>query len=128
METKKTIKDRFLDVAELIDAYRVVPRLFLIVYGYMIYNVYRWFTAIETAVQTKCDAALIQVLIDHGKTLEYAEALACTVVDMVGGPTTAQTTFVTTIVGLSTAVFAFYANTGRSWGAKKNSENNSGSK
>lgn len=109
------VRTALLSIAELIDAFRIVPRFILTMYGILIYQLYLWFTSIETLVQNKCDAALLQILMDHGETLISAQNLACQVVDHVGGPTTAQTAFVTTVVGLSTPLFAFYANTGKKW-------------
>ena len=126
MEHKLTKSERFLVIftllrksafsfAELIDAFRIVPRLILTMYGLLIYELYVWYTSIETLVQNKCDAALLQILVDHGETMFDAQTLACQVVDHVGGPTVAQTAFVTTVVGLATPLFAFYANTGKKW-------------
>lgn len=118
-EDKPTIKSRLLDLAEIIDAFRVIPRAFLAVYGVLVYNLYTWFIGIATSVKTSCDAALIETLLKNGVDLAQAQEVACTVVDIVGGPTTAQAAFVTTIVGLSAAVFGLYANSGRGWGSKK---------
>ena len=109
------LRQALLSTAELIDAFRVVPRFILTLYGILIYQLYTWYTAIETTVQTKCDEAILKLLMDHGETLVNAQSVACYVVDHVGGPTTAQTTFVTTIIGLATPMFAFYTNTGKKW-------------
>lgn len=117
--TKLTKKERFLVVAEIFDAYRVVPRAILALYGTLLYSLYTWFTAIETVVQTTCDATLLKILIDHGETIAIAQQLACSVSDVVGGPTTAQAAFVATVVGVAAPIFAFYTNTGRTWGKKK---------
>ena len=118
--TKKlSAKEKWLTVAEVIDGYRVVPRLFLALYGVLVYNLYTWFTSIETAAQQACDAALIKILLDHGEKLEAAQALACSVSGVTGGPTTEQAAFVTAIIGLATGVFGFYASTGKKWGGDK---------
>lgn len=116
---KLTKKEKFLVVAEVFDAYRVVPRAILALYGALLYNLYTWFTAIETLVQTACDAALLKILVDMGETVVAATQLACTVSGMVGGPTTAQTAFVATVVGVAAPIFAFYTSTGRNWSEKK---------
>ena len=116
---KLTKKEKFLVVAEIFDAYRVVPRAILALYGVLLYSLYTWFTAIETLVQTTCDAALLKILVDMGETVVAAQQLACTVSGMVGGPTTAQAAFVATVVGVAAPIFAFYANTGRVWGKEK---------
>jgi len=110
------VKIALMSIAELIDVFRIVPRFILTVYGILIYKLYTWYASIETTVQTTCDATLTKILLDHGQTIAEAQLLACHVVDHVGGPTTAQTAFVTTVIGLSTPLFAFYTNTGKKWG------------
>lgn len=117
--SKITLRERFLGYAEMIDAFRVVPRFLLSMYGVLVYTLYTWYTSIETVVQETCDAALVKILIDHGESIAAAQELACSVSSVTGGPTTAQTTFVTTVIGLATPLFAFYANTGRDWGKGK---------
>lgn len=109
-------KKWLLSFSEVFDAFRVVPRIVLIAYSILIYQLYMWYTSISTQVQEKCDAILIKMLLEHGETVEFAQTVACTVVDSVGGPTTAQTAFVTTIIGLATPLFALYANSGKKAG------------
>lgn len=109
-------KKIILDIAETFDAWRVVPRMAMLAYGILVYRLYSWLTGIETYVQTQCDSNVLESLINSGVSLADAQAIACTVVAVVGGPTGAQTTFVTTIVGLSAAVFGLYTSTGRRWG------------
>ena len=110
-----TVKRWALGMAEVIDAWRVVPRLFLVCYGILMYKIVIWFYALPTYEKRECDSAVIQILLDSNIDLVKAQEFACTVIDVVGGPTTAQAAFATTIISLSTAIFAFYANTGRSW-------------
>jgi hypothetical protein len=109
------IRDLSLKLAEAVDAWRVVPRLVLICYAWLVYELYLWYTKIPTYVQERCDAAVIQIFVDSGMSIEKAQQLACTVIDVVGGPTAAQSAFVTTIIGLSTGIFGLYASTGRRW-------------
>jgi len=35
------------DIADVIDAYRVIPRIILMGYGVLIYNMYQWFTLLD---------------------------------------------------------------------------------
>lgn len=116
---KLTKRERFLVVAEIFDAYRVVPRAILAMYGVLVYKLYTWIITLGTVVKTQCDAALIKILLDSGVDIAQAQEIACTVAEVVGGPTTAQTAFVTTVIGLATPLFAFYANTGKVWGKKE---------
>jgi len=76
---------------------------------------YLWYKSIPTYVQEKCDPSILRVLTELQMTMEEARVYACTVVDIVGGPTAAQSAFITTIIGLSTGIFGLYVATGRKW-------------
>lgn len=104
-----------LALAESFDAWRIIPRAILIVYSALVLNLYLWFKSIPTFVQERCDAAMIKTLLDANISLDEARLLACSVVDVVGGPTAAQSAFVTTITGLSAGIFGLYTATGRKW-------------
>lgn len=104
-----------LAIAESVDAWRVIPRVVLVLYSTLVFNLYLWYKSIPTYIQESCDAGVLRVLIDQGLDLEVAKSIACSVVDIVGGPTAAQSTFVTTIIGLSTGIFGLYVATGRRW-------------
>lgn len=104
-----------LALAESFDAWRIIPRAILIVYSALVLNLYLWFKSIPTFVQERCDAAMIKTLMEANISLEEARLLACSVVDVVGGPTAAQSAFVTTITGLSAGIFGLYTATGRKW-------------
>lgn len=121
---KSTLKDKLISVAEVIDAWRIVPRVLVVAYSYMVIKLYSWFVSIPTQVVEKCDSSLIKLLTENQLTLDQAKEIACSVVDVVGGPTTAQSAFVTTIIGLSTAIFGLYAHTGRKWGNTNSNNNN----
>ena len=104
-----------LALAESFDAWRIIPRAILIVYSALVLNLYLWFRSIPTFVQERCDAAMLKLLLDQGINLDQAKLMACTIVDVVGGPTAAQSAFVTTITGLSAGIFGLYTATGRRW-------------
>lgn len=104
-----------LALAESFDAWRIIPRAILVVYSALVLNLYLWFKSIPTFVQERCDAAMLKMLIESNVDLEQAKALACSIVDVVGGPTAAQSAFVTTITGLSAGIFGLYTATGRRW-------------
>lgn len=113
--TTPRIRQNILLLAEAIDAWRVIPRLMILAYGYLVFNLYLWYKNIPTYVQEKCDATILSDLMAKGKSMAEIKQYACTVVDVVGGPTAAQSTFVTTIIGLSTGIFGLYTATGRKW-------------
>jgi hypothetical protein len=43
-----TMNDLFLRIAEYIDAYRIVPRILLFSYGYLVWYVVNWYMGIQT--------------------------------------------------------------------------------
>ena len=104
-----------LSIAETIDAWRIIPRTVVVLYSCLVVSLYLWFRSIPTFTQTSCDAGVLMFLTDKGVDVMQAQEIACTIVDVVGGPTTAQSTFVTTVIGLSAGIFGLYASTGRRW-------------
>jgi hypothetical protein len=104
-----------LILAEAFDAWRVVPRLIVIGYAWLVVQLYLWWKTIPSYVKESCDSKVLEVLLKNKISLEEATEIACTVTDVVGGPTTAQSAFVTTIVGLSAGIFGLYTSTGRKW-------------
>jgi hypothetical protein len=102
-------------LAEAVDAWRIVPRIVLVSYAWLVYQLYLWYTKIPTYVQEQCNSEVLQTLVAAGIALNDAKNLACSVMDVVGGPTAAQSAFVTTIIGLSTGIFGLYTATGRRW-------------
>lgn len=108
----KNIQGIMLDIAEIMDAWRIIPRLLVALYGFMIYELFIWYTKIPTHEEQRCNEALITTLVNNNIPIERAMEMACTIIDTVGGPTTQQTSFVTVIIGLSSAMFGFYVNSG----------------
>lgn len=104
-----------LSLAESFDAWRVIPRTIMIAYSALVLNLYLWFKSIPTFVQERCDSATLKLLLESNVELEQAKLIACSIVDVVGGPTPAQSAFVTTIIGLSAGIFGLYTATGRKW-------------
>jgi hypothetical protein len=104
-----------LALAESFDAWRIIPRSILVVYSALVLNLYLWFKSIPTFVQERCDSAMLRMLLESKIGLEEAKLIACSIVDVVGGPTAAQSAFVTTITGLSAGIFGLYTATGRRW-------------
>lgn len=113
------ITDFILDFAKAFDSLRVIPRIVLFIYGILVYNLYTWYKSIPTVEELSCDSSILQTLIDSGVDPVVAVELSCTVIGLVGGPTTAQTSFVTIIAGLSTAVIGLYLNSGPKWNFTK---------
>lgn len=107
-----------LKSAEVMDAWRIVPRILVTIYGVLVYRLYSWYRGLERVEKIECDDRVLQILIDSGMEAERAMEMACNVVALIGGPSTEQTAFVTTIIGLSTGIFGFYVSSGRKWETK----------
>lgn len=104
-----------LSLAESFDAWRVIPRIIVLMYSVLVTHLYLWYKSIPTFIQEKCDPSILRMLLESGIDINEAKLVACSIVDVVGGPTASQTTFVTTIIGLSTGIFGLYTATGRKW-------------
>lgn len=101
--------------AEIADAWRLVPRILVALYGILVFSLYSWYRTLETVDLIECDSSMIRTLVELGTTVERAYEMSCVVVGITGGPTTEQNIFITAIIGLATGIFAFYVNSGRKW-------------
>lgn len=108
-------RKKALQVAEVADAWRVVPRVLVTLYGVLVFSLYSWYRTLNTVELVECDSTLLRALVDLGTAVESAYEMSCSVVGVTGGPTTEQNLFVTAIIGLATGIFAFYVNSGRKW-------------
>jgi hypothetical protein len=109
------IRRLLLVLAEIVDAWRVTPRLMIIAYGALILKVFAWYTSIKLVYVTKCDSVALQLFISQKMDIHQAQQIACTIADQVGGPTMSDTTLVTAVFGLAPIIFGIYASTGTKW-------------
>ena len=86
-----------LAIAEWIDAWRVIPRLLVAGYGYLVWMVVHWYMNLKPALIDKCDVELL------GQTC-ITEA-----------PSTQHAALVTAVVGMAAVVIGLYVNSGRKW-------------
>lgn len=114
MSNRKSSLCEVLKIAEVIDAFRIVPRVIIAMYAYGLYFIIKWYIDFELQYITKCDSATLNVLLKEGVPLEQATNIACTVSDVIGHPT-GYTALVATMVGAAAVVFGLYARSGRSW-------------
>ncbi len=84
-------------VAEWIDAWRLIPRVIVAGYSYMLWVVVKWYMELEPRILEGCDMAVL--------------AEKC----LIDGPTTQHAALVTAVIGVAAAVFGLYANSGRKW-------------
>lgn len=105
-----TFRKIYLSVGEVVDAWRIIPRLIVAGYGFLTYHVYLWYMSLEPTFIEGCD---IQQLGEK-----------C----IVEAPTGMHTAALTAVGAFAAAIFAFYSASGRKWeaGIKKWGETDSG--
>ena len=94
--TVDTYRRRHLAIAEFIDAWRLIPRLLTIGYGYIVVETIYWYMNLEPYILQGC-------------TKEIAESC------IMQAPTTAHTILLSTVVTIAAPIFGLYANSGRKW-------------
>jgi hypothetical protein len=85
-----------LAVAEWIDAWRVVPRLLVAAYGWVVYTVIKWYMALEPKMIEGCTAELAETCVYNA-------------------PSTQHAALITAVIGISAAIFGLYTNSGKKW-------------
>jgi len=85
-----------LSIAEGLDAWRVVPRVLVALYCYMLYKIIEWYMTLEPHIIDNC--------VSQAVTDCIAQA-----------PTTQHAALVTAVVGISAAVFGLYTTSGKKW-------------
>ena len=86
-----------MSFAEWVDAWRIIPRLIVAGYSYMLWHMYTWFTTLKPEMIEGCNVEILKE--------------AC----ISAAPTTQHMGLITAAVGISAAVFALYANSGKKW-------------
>jgi len=118
-----------LAAAEMIDAWRIFPRLIVAGYATLIGYVVIKFAKFDYIEKVDCTASVMQVLLDKNISIDRATEIACNVTDIIGPPDSI-TTILGILVGASAAVFGLYVNSGKKWNgftfwSKKKEEANS---
>jgi len=85
-----------LSLAEGLDAWRIVPRVLVGLYCYMLYKIIDWYMTLQPYIIDKCVSS---------------NMLDC----IAQAPTTQHAALVTAVVGISAAVFGLYSSTGKKW-------------
>ena len=96
----------YLAVAELSDAWRVIPRLLIAGYAYLVYMVISWYITLKPSIIDGCDITLL-------KQLCIYEA-----------PNTQHTSLVSVTIGVAAVVFTMYTNSSRKWNGFSNWNDN----
>ena len=87
--------------AEAVDAWRIVPRVLVLAYGYLTWKTWVWYTSIEPVV-TKTNCKLL------------GSEIVCDITGVVG-PSTQQAALVTAIVSMAAVVIGLYTSSGKDW-------------
>lgn len=113
-----------LRIAEVIDAYRIFPRIVLLSFMISVGVIVHWYLSFEDKPVVECNDTLLLGLLEKGHTLVAAEKVACRQVGVVDRPM-GYTTLISVFIGASAAVFGFYTGTGRKWNETKSNSSNS---
>lgn len=90
------VRKSYLAFAEALDAFRVVPRILLVAYGYLVYFTVDWFVKLEPYMLEGC------------KVEDMSQCI-------VQAPTTQHAALVSVVVGAAAVVIGLYQNSGRKW-------------
>lgn len=84
-------------VAEWVDAWRLIPRLLVIGYGWMLWKVVKWYMNLHPSIINGCNVELLkEVCVEQAPNTQHAVVL-------------------TAVIGVAAAVFGLYTNSGRKW-------------
>ena len=86
-----------LAVAEWVDAWRLIPRMLVGGYAFMMYKVVSWYMNLKPELIENCNVELLKEV--------------CVVM----APSTQHAALVTAVVGIGAAVFGLYASSGKKW-------------
>ena len=101
--------------AELIDAYRVFPRIVLMLFVLAVGTSLDWYLSYEIQFTRACDVKVLTLLLDKDIELDIAKGIACPITEVIERPS-GYTFLLSTLIGSSAAIFGFYLNSGRRWG------------
>jgi len=90
------IRQKYLTVFEAIDGMRLIPRILVGLYAYLVYKTVAWYMKLEPKMIENCISANIS---------------DCIVI----APTAQHSILLSTIIGAAAAVFGLYTATGRKW-------------
>lgn len=92
-----------LAIAEAVDAWRIIPRILITAYVYLLSYIIWWYINLKPYLMKDCIEALG---VDVASKIDQC---------IVQQPSTQHAVLVSAIVGIAAAIFGFYASTGRRW-------------
>lgn len=90
-------RKRHLAFAEFIDAWRIIPRVLVAAYCWLLITVTVWYMDMKPYMLEGCDVSIL------GKDC------------LVQAPATQHAALITAVVGVAAAIFGLYSNSGRKW-------------
>lgn len=90
-------RKRHLAVAEMIDSWRIIPRIIVAGYSYFLVKMIMWYMDLKPYMLEGCDVEKL--------------GTAC----LIQAPTTQHAALITAVIGVAAAIFGLYANSGRKW-------------
>lgn len=113
------MSEKGLRAAEVIDAYRIFPRITLLVFIFAVGITMQWYFNFPNQYIVECNTELFIKLVDRSIPIKQAEEIACKATGVIDRPA-GYTALTSVLIGASAGVFGFYANTGRRWSDMKN--------
>ena len=89
-------RQMYVTLAEMLDAFRIFPRLLVAGYTVLLYVVVRWYMDLETFMLPGCESEVVTQCI-------------------VESPTNQHAVLVTAVIGISAAIFGLYTTSGKKW-------------
>lgn len=98
-------------LANVINDYRVFPRVFLICFTLATGASIQWYLEFPLTYKVECNQTLVLGLVAAGSSAKEAEAIGCRPTEVMGRPN-GYTALISTLVGACGLVFSFYTTSG----------------
>jgi hypothetical protein len=108
------MRKMWLKYAEVIDAYRVFPRILIIAWMWSVGLTLHWYIDFPTYPIIQCSENVFNAATQAGASIAQAESIACRQTGVVDRPA-GYTALLSVLIGASAGVFGLYTNTGRKW-------------
>lgn len=107
-----TVRRRHLAIAEAVDAWRLMPRLLVFAYAWLLVKVVTWYMHLEPHLPKEVLPRVAEL------TPEQIQVL------LIQAPTTQHAALVTAVVGIAAAIFGLYSSSGKKWNGFTNWKKN----
>ena len=90
-----------LAIAEMIDSWRLIPRLILLGYSWLLYTTVNWYMELKPSIPN--EVLFLVTSVSDAKEL------------IIEAPTTQHAVLLSAVIGVAAIVIGLYTNTGRKW-------------